>query len=98
MLHWELWNNRQGEQSTSPDVAPLLPLSRPFAERVENLCPSGTFAAQKRACQLDGNGSLDGGFWAERTEAGERFGVVDRPEPITTTRSAGGSGLSGTGL
>ena len=84
MLHWELWNNRQGEQSTSPDVAPLLPLSRPFAERVENLCPSGTFAAQKRACQLDGNGSLDGGFWAERTEAGENACVMPphaKPQP-----------------
>ena len=37
MLHWEPWNNRQGERSTSPTVAPLSPLSRPFAERVENL-------------------------------------------------------------
>lgn len=37
MPHQESQNNRQGEQSTSPDVAPLLPLSRPFAERVENL-------------------------------------------------------------
>lgn len=37
MLHWKLWNNRQGEQSASPAVAPLSPLSRPFAERVENL-------------------------------------------------------------
>ena len=33
-----------------------------------------------------------------RIIAGERFGVVDLPEPMTTTRSAGGSGLSGTGL
>ena len=37
MLHWKLWNSRQGERSTSPAVAPLSPLSRPFAEGVGNL-------------------------------------------------------------
>lgn len=37
MLHWEPWNNRQGERSSSPAVAPLSPLSRPFAEGVGNL-------------------------------------------------------------
>lgn len=78
MLHWEPWNNRQGERSTSTAVAPLSPLSRPFMEGVENL-PQRHLCAPQSGRVGGTKTSGDGEFWALRTEAGERFGVVSPP-------------------
>ena len=87
MLHWTLWNNRQGERSSSPDVAPLSPLSRPFAKGVENL-PRQSLCAPKSG-RVGGTrmGALTGdlGLGERKQEKGLALFCA---RPATSARSA----------